>query len=283
VGDRRFWVGLALLASVGVDYKVFGTSKRFNAGTGEGYRYYSDKYVGMDSDAYQAVSREKVFRVATDDYAPFPGQTRQIGWHSPEGFDPFLSTQYRALIDKYGVWRTDRDFNIDPDNSAALHLFGVRYMVTAEVGPTYKKVIDNPRFKMVGSKGAYFKVFEYLDAQPPYRFEPSAASADQGKIDIIAWQAQLRSFAVNSVQPGHFRLSEQHFPGWQATVDGKAVPIDYWEGAFQSVEVPAGQHVVQFHYRSRYLILGGVVTLFCLVGLLWWARIAKQPPRELFA
>jgi uncharacterized membrane protein YfhO len=62
-------------------------------------------------------------------------------------------------------------------------------------------------------------------------------------------------------------LHEQFFPGWQATVDGKSVPIERWNGAFQSVSVAPGRHTVRFRYRSRALEVGAWISLFSLLAL----------------
>ncbi|MEP7354113.1 MAG: YfhO family protein [Acidobacteriota bacterium] len=265
-GDLRVWVAAALLVSVGVDYKVFGTYKRFDSSVGEGPRFWPDRYTGMNTEAYKTINAEHVSRVLLGEFGPLPGPTRQVGWRIPQGFDPLLTTQYRELIARYGKFRTDRELEIDPQNAEAMRLFGIRYLVTAEAGASYKKISVDPRFKMVGPNDSYFKVFEYLDAQPPYRFEGGGTAA------VRTWQPEIRAFDVNASAPGALRLSEQFFPGWKATIDGQPAPVDRWEGAFQSVTVPAGQHIVEFRYRSRYWLLGLAITLLCLTGLVWWAR-----------
>jgi hypothetical protein len=54
-------------------------------------------------------------------------------------------------------------------------------------------------------------------------------------------------------------LSEAHFPGWTARVDGVEVPLLRADHLIQALRLPAGRHAVTFRYRSRYLGAGFVV------------------------
>src|SRR5262249_12937243 len=52
-GIARIGTVAALLVFTGVEYKVFGTSKRFNAEPGRGPQYSPLSYEAMDTEAYQ--------------------------------------------------------------------------------------------------------------------------------------------------------------------------------------------------------------------------------------
>ena len=52
-GRERMVLFAALVMFSGVDYKVFGTSKRFNAGTGSGPNFHADFFPNMDKQAYR--------------------------------------------------------------------------------------------------------------------------------------------------------------------------------------------------------------------------------------
>ena len=70
-------------------------------------------------------------------------------------------------------------------------------------------------------------------------------------------------------------LADTFFPGWEARVDGRLVPI--WEAnvAHRAVLVPeGGRHTVEFTYRSRPFEAGRVVSLAAAaVGLIALAAI----------
>jgi uncharacterized membrane protein YfhO len=66
-------------------------------------------------------------------------------------------------------------------------------------------------------------------------------------------------------------LTDAWFPGWRASVDGRAAPIDEVYGAVRGVTVDAGNHLIEMRYRPVSVILGGGMTLFA-AALAIWAR-----------
>jgi hypothetical protein len=57
------------------------------------------------------------------------------GLRTPQGFDPFFSTQYRQVLERVARFRNGWEFAIDPDQEDLPRLLGVRYFVTAEGQP----------------------------------------------------------------------------------------------------------------------------------------------------
>jgi uncharacterized membrane protein YfhO len=71
-------------------------------------------------------------------------------------------------------------------------------------------------------------------------------------------------------QPGYLVLTDTHYPGWQATVDGAPAEILVANHAFRAVVLGAGQHIVEFIYRPLSFRLGAWLTLaatLLLVGM----------------
>jgi hypothetical protein len=264
-GRWRIGLAAALIVLVGADYKAFGTSKRFDAAAGEAPGYSSKSYPGMGDDVYQQLRANSESRIVVDnDTGPFPDDLRHVGLVTPQGFDPLLTIQLRKIVDTYGHFRTDRLFDIDLTNEAGLRLLGVRYVISSDSSPQDAKMKDNPRYRLLGSTPTFYKVYEYLDAQPPYSWD--------GQIQPTVWQPEDRAFQVRSAAGGKLALHEQFFPGWRAVTDGKSVAVEPWMGAFQAVTVPPGEHRVEFQYRSRLLGLGGAISLIALVTLIFWGK-----------
>jgi hypothetical protein len=79
---------------------------------------------------------------------------------------------------------------------------------------------------------------------------------------------------------GMLRVLESWAPGWEATVNGQAVPIYRADFLFMAVPVPAGTCEVHFTYRPTNFPLGLVLTLVGLVviGVFWFSdRKAVAP------
>ena len=55
-------------------------------------------------------------------------------------------------------------------------------------------------------------------------------------------------------------LSEVYYPAWRAYVDGRPAPVLVADGLLRAVEVPAGEHEVEFRYESWALWAGIAVS-----------------------
>jgi hypothetical protein len=69
-------------------------------------------------------------------------------------------------------------------------------------------------------------------------------------------------------------LTDSSFPGWRAYVDGKRVPLLEAYGSVRGVVVPAGDHLVEMHYRPWSVLLGGLMTVCAAAIALIAARRA---------
>jgi uncharacterized membrane protein YfhO len=229
----------------------------------------------MEPEVYAQLRAGAEYRILVDaDTGPFAGDFRHIGLISPQGFDPLLTSPYRKMAETYGHFRTDRVFEVDPENYAAMRMFGARYVISSEYSKVYPKLKDNPHYRLLGSTPTFYRVYEYLDAQPPYSWEGSSG----GVVQRRAWQPESRVFDVRSASGGKLALHEQLFPGWTTFVDGKGAAMESWAGAYQAVTVPAGEHTVEFRYRSQLLGVGGGTSVLALIGLMFWMRPGAKAP-----
>jgi hypothetical protein len=262
-GAFRAALVAALLLTVGVDYKVFGTSKWFDASEGSGGGTY-DRLPGLDDVVFQRLRADTEHRIALDTTSPFAPELRHYGLTTPQGFDPMLTTQYQSLIKETEHFRSSFEIDIDPANKTALDLLGVRFFLTSKDGPMFSRLSTDPEFRLLQPATSRLQVFDYLKAQPPYGWV--SGSGDQGARSVL-WQPEARDFIVHSEAGGRFSFAEQADPGWQATVDGSPVGIDRWSGAFQSVPVPPGEHRLTFRFCSFGLRVGALVSLAAAILL----------------
>jgi uncharacterized membrane protein YfhO len=63
-------------------------------------------------------------------------------------------------------------------------------------------------------------------------------------------------------------VSENYYPDWHATVDGKPAPVVRAQFALMAVPVPAGARVVELTFRSEAYRRGRAISLAILAGLL---------------
>ncbi len=106
-------------------------------------------------------------------------------------------------------------------------------------------------------------------SQPPVR-EPAP--------EFTAYEADRLALKVRAGSDAILLLSELHFPGWEATVDGRPVEILRANYAMRAIALPAGEHEVEFRYRPASfrngLIASGIGLILCLAltGFGLWRR-----------
>lgn len=83
-------------------------------------------------------------------------------------------------------------------------------------------------------------------------------------------------FWVTTGCPGVVVLTDAHYPGWRATVNGAEVPIHRANFALRAVAVPAGRSEVEFVYAPWSFRAGAIVSAAAL-ALLAWAVRPRRP------
>lgn len=70
---------------------------------------------------------------------------------------------------------------------------------------------------------------------------------------------------------GFVVLADTWAPGWEVRVDGKkAMPLTA-NHALRAVRVPAGEHAIEWNYRPRSLLAGGMISAAAALFLVGWA------------
>ena len=84
------------------------------------------------------------------------------------------------------------------------------------------------------------------------RFESVVKSASVSdstcSASLIAYEPNELKYEVNSTNGGTVVFSEIYYPGWQAYIDGEIVEHGRTNYILRAMNVPAGQHVVEFKF-----------------------------------
>jgi membrane protein YfhO len=120
-----------------------------------------------------------------------------------------------------------------------------------------------------------------LDTQIDAALEPDAATASRGTASIVRYTDD--AVAIDTAADGRrlLVLTDVHYPGWRATVDGVDVAILRADYAFRAVAVPPGQHRVEFRYSPATVRYGALLSAAALIvfGLLLLPQLTSSRQR----
>jgi len=88
----------------------------------------------------------------------------------------------------------------------------------------------------------------------------NTASA-RDSVEIVDYQAERVQLLVITEQPGYLVLADSWYPGWNATLDGRATPIYRANVLFRAVPLEPGTHTVVFEYRPGSFVIGATISI----------------------
>jgi len=223
----------------------------------------------------------------------FENVANQTGHLNVSAYDPLGIERYvklQALSDKG-----------DPTTPVNT-LLGVKYFMTT-------KPFDKPNFKLLGIEqaGIYYERTDPFPRAWVAKNIVVEANDDAVRASIAAGKenlaetvyvdravdcpasggtATITDYRANSVTittgggGGLLTLSDQYYPGWEASVDGKTAPIVRADTVFRGVCVPAGDHTVRFEYRPRSVMLGAGLSVagWAVLGVLMLFSLLRRRP-----
>ena len=101
----------------------------------------------------------------------------------------------------------------------------------------------------------------------------SLPSDSTASIELVAYEPNYLKYEVNSEKGGTVVFSEIYYPGWQSTVDGQEVPHGRADYILRAMNVPAGNHVVEFKFDPKSLHITETIAFVALGLLALWAIV----------
>ena len=95
----------------------------------------------------------------------------------------------------------------------------------------------------------------------------SLPSDSTATIELVAYEPNYLKYEVNSDKGGTVVFSEIYYPGWKSTIDGQEVAHGRANYILRAMNVPAGQHVVEFRFDPTSLHVTENIA-FVALGLL---------------
>ncbi len=102
--------------------------------------------------------------------------------------------------------------------------------------------------------------------QPPslsWAMSPDKA-AGAAEVRVVKYEPTRVTITVSNTAPGLVVLSDTFYPGWKATVDGRAAPVLRADYALRAVAVDAGAHIIEYHFVAGTVRWGAAISLSTL-------------------
>ena len=97
---------------------------------------------------------------------------------------------------------------------------------------------------------------------------PAESCAETAGVGFTAIDEQHLRLDAAAACAGVLVLSDNWYPGWQATLDGRPVEVLRADAAIRAVAVPAGPHRVEMRYRLPGMGWAAALSLATLAGVL---------------
>ncbi len=256
---RLFLVSCCLLLVTAIDLLRF--AHKFTPYTDKKYWYPPMKFITFLKD--QGINRS---------FGIFDGQLNlPFKIYSAEGYDTLFPKTYGQLLqlDASGRVSAATIPKNSPQTLPLLNLLGAKYVIQGTVhgaAPWELQLWNYPdQFPLVYEDERY-QVFQNLQAQP------RAYIVNEGQVEITTYTPQKVVIAVDSPQLDTLILSDNYYPGWQATIDNQPTTINRTDLALRSVNIPSGQHTLTFAYQPLSFTLGLATSILSFIGLSLWLK-----------
>ena len=86
---------------------------------------------------------------------------------------------------------------------------------------------------------------------------------------IVSYEPNRLTIETNADRQTVLVVSEIHYPGWAARLDGAKTPIHQTDFLLRGVIVPAGKHTIEMNYRAPQARNGAIISLLT-IGFIGW-------------
>lgn len=106
--------------------------------------------------------------------------------------------------------------------------------------------------------------FNYIVGQAPKTFHPK-----QVQITEVDFRTNSISAQISTDEDTFVNFSQCYYPGWNAYVDNKKTELYKVNGLIMGIDVPQGEHKIEFRFEPLAVLIGGIITggtLIILIG-----------------
>ncbi|EGD34068.1 membrane protein [Capnocytophaga sp. oral taxon 338] len=251
---------------------IAGVTKRYLSEDSYSFPSETENYFILSKEEKKILEDKEYFRVFSLDEA-LNGARISYSFHSVGGYHAAKPRRIQELFD-YQFYNNK--------NPQVLNLLNVKYILqTDKEGRTI--VIKNPdalgnawfvqRLSVVENAD---KLMQSLDTLSPKK---NAITSDKSlkdkfyQVDSLAsvklkeYEPDRMVYTSHNSQNGLAVFSEIYYPhGWKAVIDGQKETLIYQvDYTLRAIEIPAGEHTIEFVFSPKLVKIGGWITLFASI------------------
>jgi membrane protein YfhO len=102
---------------------------------------------------------------------------------------------------------------------------------------------------------------------PGIPLEDGDSPRENGSAELVAYGNERVAATTTASRRSLLVLTDVHYPGWKATVDGRPAAIERVNHLMRGVTVPAGRHRVELRYEPLSWRIGWIVSLAGALGV----------------
>ncbi len=155
-------------------------------------------------------------------------------------------------------------------NRAAIQTSG-EVLQTIKTG----RLIDGATFNPADTVLLEREIFGARQLKTPL-LNSSAAETPKAEVKVTRYAPHRIDLSVSNQQPGFLVLSEMYYRGWEATVDGQRVPVERVNYNLRGIELPPGNHNVEFTFRAPSFRTGAAWSAFGVLLLIVGGVISRR-------
>ncbi|WP_204345273.1 YfhO family protein [Psychroserpens algicola] len=190
------------------------------------------------------------------------------------------------------------DFHISRNNMNVLNMLNTKYIIAEEEGKVFPFVNEDANgnawfvteIEKLASANDEIRALDSLQTNRKAVTTSSELSSktyvvdSTSRINLIDYKPNYLKYTSTNNNDGFAVFSEMYYAhGWQATIDGNAVPIQRVNYALRGLQVPAGNHSIEFKFEPKVVQTGSMIALMSaiilgllLVGGLWFGFKHKE-------
>ncbi|MBW2421257.1 MAG: YfhO family protein [Deltaproteobacteria bacterium] len=140
-------------------------------------------------------------------------------------------------------------------------------------------------FERIARADVDFKQTVLLEREPTLATS-TPLGGGRHEASITAYAPERVAITVQAARPALLVLTDTHYPGWQAHIDGEPAETLRANGLFRAVGVPDGRHEVIFEYRPasfRWGVRLSLAAALLLAGIVLTTARRRSGPRRAHA